>query len=322
MPEVSVVIPLYNKEGYVARAVRSVLAQSFDDHEVVVIDDGSADDSAAVVEQLGAPGLRLFRQPNAGVAAARNRGVDLARGRWVAFLDADDAWLPDKLERQLALLDRTPDLNWASGSFLYTGAGRPTVPIRPLPPAWFEQPDVLTDGLLALIDERLWTGTVMIRRSAFDELGGFESSYEPADDVEFWTRLAVRHPRLAYIQTPIAEYHRGIEGSLTHDGMIFGPRVGPELVRRFVDLATGLPPERAALLQHQARRLIVRQAKTHLAYGRNRQIEPLLTAGRDLELGVTGRCLALARHLPSGLTRGSIKFALNVRRFAQAGIRH
>src|SRR5947209_3795753 len=103
---VSVIIPLYNKAPYVRRTLDSVRAQTFADYEVIVVDDGSTDGGAAVVEGFGDPRFRLIAQPNAGPGAARNRGLAEAGGEFVAFLDADDEWLPTFLERSLALLDR------------------------------------------------------------------------------------------------------------------------------------------------------------------------------------------------------------------------
>src|SRR6266571_8138521 len=106
-PRVSVVIPTYNSSQYLVNAVDSVLAQSVADCEVLVIDDGSSDDTQEVMSRYGPP-VRYIHQPNGGVAVARNRGIEESRGRYVAFLDADDTWYGDKLERQLAALRGNP----------------------------------------------------------------------------------------------------------------------------------------------------------------------------------------------------------------------
>src|SRR3954469_12256948 len=105
MPEVSVVIPAYNAAQTVGAAVDSVLAQTFGDFELIVVDDGSRDDTAEVVRARKDPRVNCVRTENGGVSAARNRGLDLAAGSLVAFLDADDAWQPAKLERQHRILN-------------------------------------------------------------------------------------------------------------------------------------------------------------------------------------------------------------------------
>jgi len=108
MPEVSVVIPLYNKAPYIARALASVITQTCQDFEVIVIDDGSTDGGAEIVRRLDDTRIRVIRQENRGVSAARNRGIESARTDFIAFLDADDEWTPTHLEALLRLRDRYP----------------------------------------------------------------------------------------------------------------------------------------------------------------------------------------------------------------------
>lgn len=116
----SVLIPLYNKEHWIARSISSVLQQSMQSFEIVVVDDGSSDGGAKIVEDIGDSRLRLFRQENAGVSAARNRALSLAKGEYVAFLDADDLWCPRHLERLVSLLDERKDFLFAAEKVEYT----------------------------------------------------------------------------------------------------------------------------------------------------------------------------------------------------------
>ena len=98
---VSVVIPVYNCEQYIAECIDSVLGQTYENFEIIIIDDGSSDDSVKIVSEYDNDRIKLFRQNNSGSAVARNCGVEQASGIWIAFLDADDTWLPDKLQKQL-----------------------------------------------------------------------------------------------------------------------------------------------------------------------------------------------------------------------------
>ena len=310
-PAVSVVIPLYNKAAYVDRAISSVFAQSFEDLEVIVVDDGSTDPGGEIVAAIRDPRLRLIRQANAGVAAARNVGVGASRGRWVAFLDADDTWRPDRLARQFATLSRTPDVVWAAGAFVTTRRGR----TLPIPDAWFAEADVLKDALLMLgAGWMLWTGTVMVRRDVFAQLGGFDPMLKVGEDVLLWTRLAVQHPRIVYVRTPIATYSVDIRDSLMKRAAAAGILDQLELARRLIALSRTLPAPRAALLHEQARRIILRQAKNHLAFGRFREFRAALEVGSSLELGRVGRWLRMGTRLPFRPIASGIRWAIRLRR--------
>src|SRR5690242_10576761 len=121
-PSVSVVIPLYNKEATIGRTIQSILQQSFRDYEIVLVDDGSTDNSKAASTGVGDPRIVLYSQPNSGPGAARNAGVARARGKLIAFLDADDEWLPDHLASAVSALLAEPDCaaylcGYDSGSF-------------------------------------------------------------------------------------------------------------------------------------------------------------------------------------------------------------
>src|SRR5262245_20179101 len=120
MSSVSVVIPCYNAGRFLKETLESILAQTRPALEVIVVDDGSTDDSAAVAGAFGPP-VRVLRQSNQGESVARNRGLDEARGDWVAFLDADDVWAPDKLERQLAAVEGSPGVACCHTGFYLFG---------------------------------------------------------------------------------------------------------------------------------------------------------------------------------------------------------
>ncbi len=204
-PTVSVVIPAYNAQGCVGGAIRSVLAQTHPVREIIVVDDGSQDATASVVRGFAAP-VRYLHQPNAGVSAARNRGVREASGDWVAFLDADDHWLPEKLDRQMELLQTRPDLHWCGCRPAYVKDGEPAPAEIPVPlKAFLRAPaavpffESLRQGLV------FQTSGVVVRRTVLQETGGFDESLRVNEDRDLWWRIAFRHPLVGYC--PQVSYH-------------------------------------------------------------------------------------------------------------------
>jgi glycosyltransferase involved in cell wall biosynthesis len=184
-PSVSVVIPSYNAAAFLAEAVASVRAQTYPAAEVVVVDDASPDRSADVAESLGA---RVVRQEaNRGPSAARNRGVAVATGDVVAFLDADDAWLPWHLELCVAALGANPRAAVACTEPIPWGAQPPSRPAAPR----FEVPG---DATLALLGESfVEQAGAVVRRAAVAEAGGYDESRRYAEDYDLWLRIASHH---------------------------------------------------------------------------------------------------------------------------------
>jgi glycosyltransferase involved in cell wall biosynthesis len=193
--DISVVIPSYQSARWLPAAVASVHAQPVAVREVIVVDDGSQDDTAAVAASL--PGIQYVRQQNAGPAAARNTGIERAQGEWVAFLDADDTWTPDRLSDQLATLARHPSLVLLASDMCEV-----------LPDGRVLTPSVLAKhGLLAgfqaldgkpvpgaarrLLEKNfIPTGTVLVRREALDAAGRFPAHIRWGEDLALWTRIA------------------------------------------------------------------------------------------------------------------------------------
>jgi glycosyltransferase involved in cell wall biosynthesis len=183
MGTVSVIIPAYNAAAFVGDAVRSALAQRNMDREVIVIDDGSTDDTPRVLAEFGSA-IRYQRQANAGHIAARNHGARLARGEWLAFLDADDVWLPEKLERQLAVAGAETSLVYTDRVF-FGDTSRVTV--RQSDVYELHEGDVFESLLLRNF---ITVSSVMIRRSWFDRLHGFDPEPYGSEDWDLWLRFA------------------------------------------------------------------------------------------------------------------------------------
>ena len=200
MPRVSVVIPVFNAAPLVASALRSVFAQTFSDFEVIVVDDGSEDHealTAAIAEFSGH--VRCIRQVNGGPAMARNTGITASTGELVAFLDADDEWLPEKLARQVEYFDRYPETGLLHTAVVHgtRHGGASDGPPRSAFCALYH-----TDFFINTL-------TVMMPRRVLEEVGGFDERREiHVEDWDLWLRTAARHP-IGYISTPLAHHRRG-----------------------------------------------------------------------------------------------------------------
>ncbi|TAK11327.1 MAG: glycosyltransferase family 2 protein [Anaerolineae bacterium] len=191
LPAVSVVIPTYGRAALVQEAVASALAQTYTDIEIIVVDDGSPDNTESVLQSLaGAERIRNIRQANAGPAAARNRGLREARGKWVAFLDDDDLFEPDKLEKQLALAEREPEARFIHSDFRKFSADTPDLGVRET--SWFS--GNVYPEILAHWSTLMASPCVMVRRDVFGEVGEFDESLKWAEELDLWRRIARVYP--------------------------------------------------------------------------------------------------------------------------------
>lgn len=201
---VSVVIPAYNYARYLLDAVTSVSLQNWEPLEIIVIDDGSTDETPSVLAAIRDSRLRVIRQANAGLSAARNTGIRAARHEFIAFLDADDRWSPDFLATVAGRLATLPPefIMAACGFQRITEDGRPVEqPMRVVPP-----PKVLTARDFTLRN-RIFPSSVIVRKSAFENNGDFDTALRSSEDRDMWIRLTTRHCA-AYIDTPLVQIRR------------------------------------------------------------------------------------------------------------------
>lgn len=251
-PTFSVVMPAYDAEATVGAAVTSVLAQDDADFELIVIDDGSRDGTAAVVRGFADPRVRLVEQPNRGAAAARNAGVAAASGRLVAFVDSDDLWLPAFLSSMRGRFDETPDL-----ALCYTDAwvldqrshrvAVATAMQWERPPA--EPPSDPSAFLAELIERNFVFNSTVVRRDVFADLGGFDETLPAAIDYEMWLRVAAAGYRCGVLPGLYAVYRRHRAGSISSDRA----QTFRSLCRVFERLAADerLPPRARELAQRR-----------------------------------------------------------------------
>jgi len=194
MPEVSVIIPTYNRREFVREAIASVLAQTYRDFELLVVDDGSNDDTAAVMQEFD--NVRYICQPNRGVSAARNRGVALSNGELLAFLDSDDLWQPRKLECQVAFFAARPLTRICQTEEIWLRHG---VRVNPRNKHRKASGDIFVRSLeLCLVSP----SAAMLRRELFEQVGGFDESLPACEDYDLWLRIAVTEP-IHLIETPL-----------------------------------------------------------------------------------------------------------------------
>ena len=203
MPNVSVIIPAYNAEAYIAETVQSALDQTYRDFEIIVVDDGSTDRTAECLEPFGDK-VRVLRQPNGGVAQARNNGVKASSGAWLAFLDADDLWLPRKIERQLAF--STAPMTFTDR---YNFGARGPVPelqseATPMKGGDLFLPLLLEGNFITL-------SSVMLRRDRFDRVGGFYTGLAGTADWDMWIRVA-EQDEVGFLPEPLVRYRFHSEG--------------------------------------------------------------------------------------------------------------
>lgn len=185
-PAVSVVIPAYNADWCVGKAIDSVLAQGFRDFEVIVVNDGSTDDTATVLSAYG-DAIRVVHQANGGLSNARNTGIRESRGELIAFLDADDWWLPGKLEKQMTLMESCPEVGFTSTTARVEDPDGRLVNIWAC--AQWQGPFLV--HLFGSNADVAGSGSAVIaKRSLFKQVGGFDESLRSLEDIDMWMRLA------------------------------------------------------------------------------------------------------------------------------------
>ena len=212
----SVVIPLYNKASYIGCTVQSVLAQSFTDFEVIVVDDGSSDGGAELVKAMADPRICMVHQANAGVSAARNRGIAMARGEWVAFLDADDWHHPQHLACLVDAQKAWPQADAVATDFLMVADSS-----GPWPPPWpvcDKNPEVelITDlPRRWMMGPSLCSSSVAVRTRRLQQMQPcFPPGESQAEDLDFWFRLGEQTP-IALAHAALVAYRVEVDGSLT-----------------------------------------------------------------------------------------------------------
>jgi glycosyltransferase involved in cell wall biosynthesis len=201
-PTVSIIVPTYNRASYVKEAIRSALVQTFPDLEVIIVDDGSTDNTFEVVKRFNDPRIRFIYQPNSGRSTARNRGMEAARGEYIALLDDDDLFLPEKLDKQISYLESHKDIDLvAVGARIIDGQGNPTGIIFP----WENQPELTLKNCLYACP--LLTCSVVFRRKSLECLDHwFDKNISLGEDKDFFLRMLIAGCRMSWIKEILCLY--------------------------------------------------------------------------------------------------------------------
>lgn len=208
----SVIIPLYNKAPYVRKALESVCAQTYRDYELIVINDGSTDNSAIVADEYlkatDSIDYKIINQPNAGVSAARNNGFSVSSADYIAFLDADDWWEPTYLERMAQLIEDYPKAGLYACNYVYYKPGKTHVALH-IPTGYINYPKAYYESDAMPV----WTGAAMIPRNVYDEMGGFPLGIKLGEDFLLWAKIALHYP-VAFLNEPLAWYNNDVPATL------------------------------------------------------------------------------------------------------------
>jgi glycosyltransferase involved in cell wall biosynthesis len=214
---ITAVIPAYNSGEHIGRAIESVLKQSYHPDEIIVVDNNSTDNTAEVIKGFGEKVRYLF-EGKKGASAARNTGIKAAKSEWIAFLDADDEWLENKLEIQHRLLQKNPQLAWATGNYIdclceenKTAPAYTSRMCRKIT----RQKEYIADYLSALASSFLGcTDTKIIKKKALLETGLFDEELPMANDIDMWLKIAYKYPAIGFSPEPLAIYHLSTPASI------------------------------------------------------------------------------------------------------------
>jgi len=194
---VSIIIPAYNAEKFISATIESALQQSIDYKEIIIVDDGSTDSTLSIVKSFGDK-VKCIQQENQGVSAARNKAVNAAVGKWIAFLDADDIWYPEKLEKQLTFMG---DAKWSYTDSQYVGDHINSTIYR-------SDLTSMHEGLVyaeLIVTNFLTTSTILMSKDLYLEHGGMDESLVALEDWNLWVKLS-RDNKISYIKESLAEY--------------------------------------------------------------------------------------------------------------------
>ncbi len=255
-PKVSVIIPTYNRGGYIKRALESVLNQTYNDFEIIIVDDGSTDDTKKVLEPYKDV-IKYIYQENKGVSAARNRGIKGSCGEYIAFLDSDDGWTNEKLSIQSTILDKDKKIGIVYSKMTKINAKNEVCGTKP--------ENYIGKDFNELIEKGgdLPTSAVMVRRECFDQAGLFDETFEIMEDLDMWIRIAQDHVLFQVTEPNLALYY-------VHEGQVTQNRIKAQyakvqldqkILRTYKNIAKGIVQKRLSANEYTLSRAFYMQKK-------------------------------------------------------------
>jgi glycosyltransferase involved in cell wall biosynthesis len=308
---ISVVIPLYNKALYIERAIQSVLTQTVPPQEIIVVDDGSTDGGGEIVASFQNPRIRFIRQKNQGVSAARNRGIQDARGDLIAFLDADDAWKPRFLEAIIGLSKEFPQAGlYATAYEIISPYGITHYPEFKILPADVKQ------GLINYFKAaRLYpinSSTAVIPKKVLKEIGGFQEGETWTEDLDVWLRIALRYP-VAWSSEYLSSYCQNVPYRSIHSNWIPGEPVASRTAREAMRVGL-FPPEDLGHLKEYAARIQLDAARRCLVFGdKDKAVELLGYSSGTKEYAFEWKRLRIMAVLPGNMELWILKLRLGLK---------
>lgn len=205
---ISVIIPLYNKEDYISTSIKSIFKQSYNDYEIIVVNDGSTDKSVNIVKAFNDRRIRIINQENAGVSAARNKGIEEAKGEYIAFLDADDVWNEDYLATLMELVENYPQCDVFATNYEFCDANGKRIKTIIRGIQFQEKTGVLNNyfEVASKSHPPICSISIMIRTNAIRSIGGFPIGIKSGEDLLTWARLAVKY-KIAYSKKACSIYN-------------------------------------------------------------------------------------------------------------------
>lgn len=211
MLKFSVIIPAYNAEKFIAESLNSVLKQSISAYEIIVIDDGSTDNTSNIIKEISSPLIKYLYQQNGGPSKARNRGILQSTGDYIAFLDADDLWYPDHLSDASSFFDNNPSVLWFTSAFNILDKK------KNLKASLINSKADIIDFFISMLRGTfIHTSAVIINRNVFTNVGLFNENWKFGEDLNLWVRIALEYPKIGYCANPGSIFRKTV-GSLTFD---------------------------------------------------------------------------------------------------------